>query len=168
MPNQIRWVKNLNGDRAPATTKGLFQAGATQAILAGEILQLSGGNWVPMASDNVYARDVAIAQCEIKSGDLAGYYPIIVPRPGDVFEFALAAAGNPSLGTALYYSTSQVLTETAGTNVLARAADDSLYPEYQGHASDDASPDMGTTLRNVARVRVTIDLTASYYAAIVR
>jgi hypothetical protein len=114
--NRVAWVGNVNGASEPLILKGLFDAGATTAIKSGEILEKTGtGNtvWVPLDADYdmTGASDaVAVAGCEIKSGDRAGYYPVIVPRPGDIFEFELATAAAVALGAALYYSTSQKLT----------------------------------------------------------
>lgn len=169
--NQARWVRNLNGAPEPLVMLGLFQAGATQAIKRGELLELTGdGNtaWVPMDSDFAMDSNVAIANEEIKDGDRAGYYEIIVPRPGDVFEFELDAADDLSLGTALYWSDSETATDTAGSYVLGRVAGTDHYPQKQEHLADGGVADMGTTLRSQSRVHMAIRQVASYYSAIVQ
>ena len=162
--NQVRWLRNLGGAQGPLIMLGLFQAGATQAIKRGELLELTGDTntaWVPLDSDFAMAGNVAIAHEEIKDGDRAGYYEIIVPRPDDVFEFTLAAAGDPELGTPLYFSSSEVLTETAGTNIVGRVANQAHYPQKQGHLSDEPSGDAGTTIKNTLQVGVIISAKAS-------
>jgi hypothetical protein len=171
--NQVRFVKNLLNPaiKEPLIVPGKFAAGASVPIKRGELLELTGsGNteWVPMDSDFAMSKDVAIAACEIKSGDLAGYYPIIVPRPGDVFEFELAAAGASALGTALYWSSSEKVTVTAGANIIGHIAG---WPHYsdvfpQNHAADDAGIDKGTTLRTITRAHISIEESNSYFQAL--
>jgi|GEM_PF-5818680 len=168
--NFARFRRNIFGAPEPLIYPGAFQAGSTAAVKAGALIELTAdGNskWVEMDSDFNGAANVAIAACEIKSGDRAGYYPIIVPRPGDIFEFALSAAGDPVLGAALYWSDAETLAES-GSNAVAYVADFDHYPAMQGHLADDASPDQGTTLRSVSYVGVFIDAAASYYAALVQ
>ncbi len=165
----FRWIKNLNGASEPLYVPGAFQAGATQAIVSGQALELTGATntrWVPIDSDFSMAANIAIACCDIKSGDLEGFYPMIVPRPGDVFEVDLAASGNSALGTAVYYSSATAVTVTAGTNILGHIAGWDHYPFPQNFASDDAGPDMGTTLSNHSKARITIEQSNSYYVAL--
>ena len=163
------WVANLYGHGGPFKFPGKFQAGATQAIFKGELIKLSGGNWVPMSTDTAMSAIVAIADCDIKSGDLAGYYPIIVPRPGDVFEFALDASTTTTIGQALYvYGSgigSQTVTATVGTNILGHVVDSSVIP-MQGHASVSPGLDAGTTLLARSQIRMTIKASCSYFAAL--
>lgn len=178
--NTARWVKNLNGEHitGPLVVLGKFAAGSSQAIKKGELLELTGNTnteWVPLDSDFDMSAaagsggKVAIAACEIKSGDLAGYYPIIVARPEDVFEFTLLStdAQNPAAGTAVYYSSSETVTTTAGTNIVGNVCQFSHYPK-QGFASDQASVDAGATLRNVSggKVHITIQESNSYFSAL--
>lgn len=173
--NQVRWVKNLFNPQqsGPVCVPGKFAAGSSVPIKRGELLELTGGGntqFVPMDSDFSMAENVAIAACEIKSGDAAGYYPVIAPVPGDVFEFELLSTDSqaPAIGTAVYWSSSQIVTTTAGSNILGNVAGWGHYPYPQGHASDDASYDRGTTLRNVegGRVHITIETTNSYIHAL--
>lgn len=164
-----RWVGNLNGATAPLVRRGLFQAGATKAIKVGELLELTADTntrYTPMDSDYDMgaASNVAIAAEEIKSGDRAGMYHVIIPRDGDIFEFDLAAAGANAEGTALYWSDSETVTITAGTNIIGHVVGQEHYPDYQGHLSDDASMDRGETIRSVSTVRMTIELSNSRYA----
>lgn len=163
--NKATWIRNFFGAKEPLTRLGLFQAGATQAIKRGEILELSGGNWIPLDADQSMAGVIAVADEEIKSGDRAGYYRIIIPRPGDVFEYALAAAGTAAPGTSLYWVDSQTVTVTTGSNILGVAVGDEQIPR-QGHAADDASPDQGTTLRSISNVLMTFRAATSYYAVL--
>ena len=164
--NKSPFVKNLiTGSTEPLRMLGKFQAGATQAVKRGELLELSGGNFIPLATDKAMSAVVAVADEEIKNGDKAGYYNILVPRPGDVFEFALSAAANPSVGANVAVSDSQTVTTTV-TNQLGDVVGQEHYPDRQGHASDDASGDAGTTIRNTSNVLVTIKESTSYYAAL--
>lgn len=164
--NRQVWIDNLCGASEPLVMLGLFQDGSTQAIKRGEILELTGdGNtaWVPIDSDFAGAANVAVAACEIKAGDRAGFYPITVPRPGDRFEFALDTANNPSLGTDVYYSDSETVSES-GNNALAYVSGQKHYPDEQGHLSDDASGDAGTTIRSTSRIIVSFKEAASFFA----
>lgn len=164
--NSVRFLKNLGGDLQPLIIKGLFQAGLTQAIKRGELLKLSAGNWVPLDADYAMNGAIAIANEEIKSGDRAGYYEIIVPRPDDVFEAELATATALTLGQKLYYSSSEAVT-TTGTNPLGYSTGHEHYPAYQGHLADDASGDQGTTIATTAYARMVIDRAASYYSVLI-
>lgn len=168
--NTVRWIRNLDGAGEPLVMLGLFAAGVTQAIKRGEILELTGSGgteWVPINSDFAMNGDIAIANEEIKSGDRAGYYEIIVPRPADVFEFALAAASALTVTSPVFFSDSETVT-TSGTNALGYAVGQEHYPDKQGHLSDDAGGDAGTTLRSTAYARFTFAVTASYYSALIR
>lgn len=165
--NSLRWVGNLNGAKEPLIILGKFAAGASQAVKRGELLEFTGNSnteWVPMDSDFAMNSNVAIANEEIKSGDRAGYYEVIVPRPGDIFEFDLAASGATAYGTALYWSSSEVVTVSAGSNILGNAVGQEHYPQKQGHLSDESSGDAGTTIRSIAQVRMTIEEANSVYS----
>lgn len=164
--NKSPFVCNLiTGDTSPLIMPGLFQAGSTQAIKRGEILEFTGdtnSKWVPWDSDADITVGIAVAHEEIKSGDYAGYYGIIVPRPGDVFRFALDSANNPAMGTALYYSDSQTVSES-GSHIMGWVAPPVDHYPMQGHAADDASPDEGTTLRTVPSVNMTFKISRSWW-----
>jgi len=167
--NTLRWLDNLLGASEPLVMLGKFAAGASVPIKRGEILELTGNTnteWVPLDSDFSAAANIAIANEEIKSGDRAGYYQIIVPRPGDVFEFPLATASAIALGASLYYSDSETLA-ASGSNAIAYAAGQEHYPQKQGHLSDDAAGDAGTTVRSTSYVRCCFVQAASYLAAVV-
>lgn len=174
--NNHRWLRNELGACKPFIIPGLFQAGATQAVFRGELLERTAStntNWVPMDSDfDMTGTDdaVAVAGCQIKSGDLAGYYPIIVPRPGDVFKFDLLSTDtqNPAYATAVYYSDSETVTTTAGTNILGRVAGVSHLPLVQGFASDGDPIDRGTTRRNVSggEIEISIENTNSLWSGL--
>lgn len=163
--NNVRWVRNLNGATEPLVMLGKFEAGSTQAVKRGELLELTADtntSWTPMDSDFAGSANVAIANEEIKAGDRMGFYEIIVPRPGDVFEFDLAASGDPALGQALYWSDSETLAES-GSNILAYAAGQEHYPDKQGHLADDAGGDAGETLRYGTKVRCIFKEAVSYW-----
>lgn len=176
--NQSRYRGNVyhdpSGSLGPLLMLGNFAAGASQAIKRGELLELTGAantQWVPLDSDFDMSAaagsggKIAIAHEEIKSGDRAGYYLIEVPRPGDLWEFDLAAAGATAVGASLYFSDSETVTVTAGTNVIGAAAGQDHYPLKQGHLADDASQDAGTTIRSQSKVIMCIQESNSYFSA---
>jgi hypothetical protein len=167
--NTPRWIANLNGAAEPLRVLGKFQAGSTQAVKVGELIELTGVTntcWVPMDSDFAGAGNVAIADEEIVAGDLGGYFPVIVPRTGDVFEYDLASAGSSAVGTAVYWSSSEAVAIT-GSNQLGTIVGTEHYP-LQGHKGlqGAGAPDAGTTLRSRSSVLITIKAAASYYAAL--
>lgn len=171
--NQTRFVKSLFGPHItePLIIPGLFAAGASVAIKRGELLELTGsGNtqWVPMDSDFAMSENVAIAACEIKSGDPAGYYPVIAPRPGDVFEFALDASDDLAIGTPVYWVTnSETVTDTAGSNILGNVAGWTHYSTiYPQNFADSGAAAKGTTLGFQTRVHITIENTNSIFHAL--
>jgi hypothetical protein len=148
----------------------LFQAGGTQAIEYGEILEFTGNTntaLVPIDSDFLMSGHIAIANQDIISGDRAGYYEVIIPRPDDVFEFALATAGATAVGQRLYYSSSEAVT-TTGTHILGNAVGLSHYPDLQGRLTKGATGDAGVTISSYAYVQMTFAQSASYYSRLVR
>jgi hypothetical protein len=164
-----RFLRNVyTGSSEPFIMKGLFQAGSTQAIEQGEMLKISGGDFVPMTADYNASADLAIANQKIKSGDLAGYYEIIVPRPGDIFEYALDTAAATAVGASLYAGATSPTESFAasGSNAIAAAVGQEHYPQFQGSASDDASPDRGTTIKSTSTVRCMFEAASSYFAAL--
>lgn len=158
------WKRNVFGAKEPFKFPGKFQAGASQAVKSGEILKLSGGYFVPESSDEAMSAVIAIADAEVRSGDLEGYRMIIVPRPGDIFELSLSTAAAPAVGASLYVSDSQTL-KTSGSNVIAVTCDESMIP-LQGFNSVNPSYDAGTTLRTVSKVLFTFKASVSFYAAL--
>lgn len=159
------WKKNLYGAMAPFKYPGSFVAGSTTAVKSGEILVLGAGTWAPLGSDASMSATIAVSDSEVRAGDLAGYRPIIVPRPGDVFEITLAAAAAPGLATALYYSSSQALTITAGTNIIGYEFPEGEIP-LQGFQSVNPSYDATTTIRTVSKVTFVFKASVSYWAAL--
>lgn len=167
--NNTRWVGNIDGAAEPFIYLGKFQAGSTQAVKMGEIIEFTGDTntaWVPIDSDFAGAGNVAIANEEIKSGDRAGYYEIIVPRPGDMFEYDLDTAAATAYGTALYYSSSEAVS-ASGSNQLATAVGQQHYPQKQEHLADGGIADMGSTIKSQSTVIMTFETAASLYAALV-
>ena len=67
--NKSPYIGNLiSGAEKPLVAPGLFQAGDTQAIKAGEILEFTGdtnSKWVPLDSDADITVGIAIAAEEI-------------------------------------------------------------------------------------------------------
>lgn len=161
--NQIRFVKNLMGDLAPF--KFPVKVAANSTIKRGELCKVTAGVAAALAADEAMAGVIVISDAEYQTGDLAGYHDFIIPRPGDLFEFTLDAAAAPSPGASLYYNTSQILTPTAGTNVIANVCDQSLLPK-QGFQSRSPSYDAGTTILTKAQVIATIKAAVSYWAAL--
>jgi len=170
-PDYANWVGHRGGDRKPYVVPGLVAAATQQK--SGEIVELTGnGNteWVPINSDFSANADLAVAANDKSASDRLGYYPLLVPRPLDVFRFDLAAAGANAIGTGLYYSSSgaSFLTITAGSNVIAAIVGHDHYPNMQGHLTDDAGPDMGTTIRSTSQALVSFRRASSYFAALHR
>jgi len=166
---KVRFLHNMiTGSTVPLKKLGLFRAGADQAVAVGEILEKTystNTTFEPLDSDyDMTGTDdaVALACEEIKSGDRAGYYEVIVPRPGDVFEAPLAAASAITIGSALYYSSSTALT-TSGYYPIGYVCGMDNYPSKQGHASDDASVDSGTTVKSTSYVQFTFKESVSYF-----
>lgn len=162
--NKVRYVGNVNGAPGPYKFPCKFKAGATQAVQRGEILELSSGDFIPLDADQSMSAIIAVSDCEIISGDLAGYHDAIVPRPGDIFEAELATAAAPSPGASLYWSDSQTLT-TTGSNVIGTVVDASALP-LQGFQSRDKSYDAGTTIITKGSVRFMFKAAVSYFAAL--
>lgn len=156
----LRYIENIYDPTlvGPARLPGLFQAGSTQAITAGQLLERTAGGstqWVPIDSDHdATVTKLAIAAQDISSGDLAGYYEILGFRPGDVWEFDLVAASALAPETALYYSSSTVLTVTAGTNIIGYSYFGKNFPGMQKRMSQGQLGDNGTTFRSTTRVPV--------------
>lgn len=165
MSNFYPWVKNLGGADGPLIKLVKFQAGADQAIAAGEILELSSGNFIPLDADQSMAGIIAVACNDVIDGDKAGYFPVIVPRPDDVFEFELAAAAAAALAASLYYSTSKKLTTSAGSNVIGKVWEHSGIPKAQGRLSKGDLMDQGTTIGSTSFVRMIFNEAVSYFAA---
>ena len=165
--NRVVWVRNLNGALGPLRMPGLFAAGATKAIKRGEILEQTAGSsdtWVPLDSDFGMNSNVAVADEEVVSGDRAGYYGILVPRPGDVFRFLLAAANDVDIGTPLYFSDSETVTISAGSNIIGNSVGFGHYPFPQGHLSVDGGGDLGVTIPTQLQVEMVFTEVASYWS----
>lgn len=169
--NTYRWKKNLLGALEPLIVPGNFAAGSSQAIKQGEILELTGNTnteWVPIDSDFAGNANIAVAACEIASGDRAGFYPIIVPRPGDVFEYKLSTATAVAIGASLYYSDSETLAPS-GSNALARNVGWAHYPYPQEHLSKGGLVDRGATIGTLpatGALMIGFDPDVSYFRAL--
>jgi hypothetical protein len=172
MASGAKFVRNLicPDKVAPAVWLGKFGAPGT-AVAVGDILEFTGNTnseFVPLDSDydmSANGGDLAIAACDVKSGDRAGYYPVWLIAEGDVWEVDLAAAGASAYATSLYYSAKNTLTTSAGTHIVGVVSDIRNVPE-QGHLSVDGSPDAGTTFRTISRVGVSFQRSNSYISRI--
>jgi hypothetical protein len=169
MPNAWTFKYNLyTGSTVPLIMPGNFAAGTTATVNTGDILERTANSnteWVTINADEDFTGTddaLAVAAEEIKSGDRAGYYKIIIPRPGDVFRFALATAAATALGASLYYSGAQTVA-ASGTYAIGFSVTTDHFPDYQGHLSDDASPDSGTTIKSLAYVDMVFAKSRSYY-----
>jgi hypothetical protein len=159
----------------PWIIPGLFQSGADQAIFQGMMLKHDGTRFVPLTADESTDSVVAVAKTKVESGDLAGYRPIYVPQPKDLFEFTLLSTDtqNPTSPTDLYISATNsdsfTVTTTAGSNVIAVLLDYRMYPEMQGHQAHDASKDRETTIKAAGggKVLIAIRPAESYYTALI-
>ena len=169
MSDHAFWLGNLNNEyRQPMIWKGLFQAGSTEAIEAGDILEYDGTNWTVLDADQSMAGTIAFANEDIDSGDLAGYYEIIIPRPGDIFKVAINTNSAVVWGDELYWVSENTVTVTTGSNVLGQSVRSDHYPQFQNHLSKGILGDNGTTIKipSEAFVHMTIDLGASYWAVL--
>ena len=171
---KFRWIENLLDPTltGPRITLGLFAAGSDQAISSGQLLERTRSTnteWVPIDSDHdATVTKLAIAGCDIAAGDLAGLFPVVEFRPGDVFEFELASDAAIEPETALYFSSPTALA-AAGTNVLgysSREAPNS--PPKQKRGSKGELGDSGTTYRTTSKVRVVFRESVSSYSLIQR
>lgn len=155
--NKSPFLKSDSGALNPKVVLLPVQAGATQAIKAGEICQYGkvAGYAAPVdaATDTTM---LVVAQKEQKSDDVERMLPFIVPRPDDMFEFALSANRAVELGETFAISDSQTLAY-ATSNVVFRIADDCNQPEPEEES---------TTARTVSHARGYFDEQASYLAAL--
>jgi len=150
--NAKRWLRDDAGSEKPLRILLPVAAGSTDTIKRGEICTDNSGVWHPGVSGDTTT--VVIADQEQKSDDVARHLWFIVPRPLDVFEFALSAARAVGYGDPLAISDSETLAYTAaGTNAIARACDNSNRP---------LPADESTTNRSVSYVQCHIDEQASY------
>ena len=166
--NRQTWRMNLLGAREPLVMRDAVAAAS--ALKQGEIIEKTGGGntqWVPIDSDFNMDSNVAVSGVDKKATtDILGFYPIIVPRPGDVFTFELAASvvsADNALGAALYYSSSEKVTAVAGTNILGRIASTDHYPLQ--NFGPGAVGDEGTTRRTITYVDMIFVPESSYYSA---
>lgn len=169
----MRWVRNENNPSqiGPRVERGLFQAGSSQAISKGQLLERTNDTntrWVPIDSDHdATATKLAIAAQDIASGDLAGYFEIWVPQDGDVWEADLATASAMAPETALYYSSATALA-TTGNNIIAYSTWGHNAPGFQKRGSQGQLGDEGTTFRSTSKVQFIFRLAVSIYSLMQR
>lgn len=143
--NQSPWKSNVDGSEKPLRQQLNVALGSTRAINRGEICYLEsdavGNDMVPVsaATDNLHA--LFIADEEQLATDPARFMWFIIPRDGDVFEFALDAATAIDWGDELQISDSQTLKKSS-TDPVAAAVD----VPYE---------DAGVTSPSLSRVRAT-------------
>ena len=153
--NKTPWAKCLGGDIVPFRVHLPVAVGSTQAIKRGEICTY---DWTTDVAAPATAGDGNLVICdrEQKADDVARMIEFIVPRPDDVFEFALDAAQTLRLGDTFAISDSQTLTSSA-SNICARQAGDDNVPNPS---------ELSTTRRSKSYAEVCFDESASYWAAI--
>lgn len=166
----VKWLRNEFGAPAPLIVLGLFQAGVTHAVDKGDMLERTADTntrWARYDSNAARTADFAIAHETIKSGDRAGFYELVVPRPGDVFLAELSAEeADVEIGDSLYFNSHAKLQVAASGTAIATVVGQHHYPPKQGHASDDASGDSGESIRPTRYVEVAFVLASSFYAAL--
>jgi len=96
---------------------------------------------------------------------VAGYYPAIIPVPGDVFRATIPSAA-AARGAALYVTGAQTVTTVAGTNIIGHVLDHAGFPRQQGNATVGDVADRGTTVQAQTTVHMTIKNAASYWNAL--
>ena len=171
MANLSPYLGNvISHDPLPLVRLGLVAAAS--AIEKGDIVEYTGNSnteWVVIDSDFAGDANVAVMNEEVRTDDALGYYELIVPRPGDIFEFTLVTAGNPLLGAGLYWVSDGDGLAESGSNILCRVADDAHYPKQNHVAINGAgAPDEGVTIPNTANGKVIVAFlpAVSYYEAI--
>ncbi len=153
--NKYPWVKNLNGDAAPLIVPMKAAAGSTRTFKMGEILTFNENSGVVTAVDAVAdaAYSLVIAAEEQKSTDPARYVPCFMPREGDVFEFALAAADAIEYGEGLTLTASQSQQLTVDVDGVCVAMS----------VGTDNVPQVGTTILSKSYVQCVFHPQYSYF-----
>jgi len=156
--NLSPFVRNKYGTKE-TIFPGKVQAGSTQAIKRGEICcyNKTSGYWVPVsavADGELYL--LAISNEEQKAADVARYMEFIAPKPGDEFEFEIAAPRQVAQGEGfiLTASNSQKLTYS-GT----------AFPVFLA-CGDDNYPQTGTTLTYKSKAVVEMNPKCSFWQAL--
>ncbi len=131
--NLSPFVRNKYGSEE-TIFPGKVQAGSTQAIKRGEICcyNKTAGYWTPIsavADGELYL--LAIANEEQKSTDLERFMEFIAPKPGDEFEYEIAASRQVAQGEGftLTASNSQKLTYSGTAFPVFVACGNDNYPE---------------------------------------
>lgn len=125
-----KWVYNLDGASSPLIGKiAKVQAGSTATFSKGDLLKYSGGYWIRVTANTDYASQLVIAAEDQLATDVARYVNVIIPRAGDVFQFALATADDLAWNAPVEivdHDTVQVNTDT--TNIFGYVAGLDQYP----------------------------------------
>jgi len=153
--NLAPFVRNRFGAKE-TIFPGKVQAGSTQTIKRGEIccFNKTSGYWTPVsavADGKLYL--LAISNEEQKTADVERYMEFIAPKPGDEFEFAMAAARAVAQGEGftLTASDSQKITYSA-----------TAFPVFTS-VGDDNYPGVGTTLAAKSKAVVEMNPRCSFY-----
>ena len=162
----FEFVKSIYGFKGPLIKLLPFQSGGSQLITPGQAIVLSAGNFVPLAADQAMSSVLAVSVKRITASHLAGYYPAIIPRPGDVFKATLATAAAATRGSSVYVTDSTQALATSGTNVLGSIWDTPGYPQEQGNADVGDVVDRGTTVASAAWVEILFKSSVSYLNAL--
>ncbi len=165
MANRWSYNKSLTGGRQPMILTLPVAAGSSTTFGAGELCELDTGLMVPLDADQSMAGILAISAQAWTASRSAGFASFLIPRPGDVFDVKLNAAGNPTRGADLYW-VSSVLVKESGSNIIGNVVDHAGYPAKQGNPDVGDVADRGSTIRDTILVHATIRAAASYYAAI--
>jgi len=162
MPVNKDQFAHSKSSKGADTFLGLVQAGATQAIKAGElcVFNKTTGYFVPASAvADAQSYPMALSAEEQKASgrsELTGsrYMRFYSLSPDDVFEFELAAARSVAPGDpfTLTASDSQTLTYGAGTFAVAIAVTDDHYPQEED-----------TTIRSQSFARVTFNPACTWY-----
>jgi len=138
--NKSPWRKNVLGETSPLRQQLLVALGSTRTIKRGEIcyFDAASGDLIPVAgaADNLHA--LVVADEEQSAAMPARFMWFILPRPGDVFEFALDAATQILWGDELQINDSQTLKKST-TDPIAQAI-------------EVLAPDTGVTWPTISRV----------------
>ncbi len=138
---------------------GRVQAGSAQTVKRGEIccFNKTAGYWTPVSAVADGERYLlAISNEEQKTADPERYMEFVAPKPGDEFEFEMAAARAVAQGDGF--------TLTAGNSqkITYSAADFAVFTAV----GDDNYPQVGTTLSVKSKAVVEMNPLCSFWQAL--
>jgi hypothetical protein len=162
---KFEYVGNLGGLK-PLIKLVKFAAGSGTTVEPGDACLLGGGVFAPITSDTAMTAGVAIAQERITVYHLAGYYPALIPQPGDLFKATLASASAADRGQNVFITAAAQTLATSGSNQFGDVVDHAGFPLEQGDPTVGDVADRGTTIQSVTTVFITIKAANSYLAAL--